>query len=293
VWVDRQGRQSLVDSTWFGSFNHVVLSPDGSHMAVTIASNDGDAVWVKKLPEGSLTRLTPDGPSDRPVWLPDGRSVAYLATRNSKRTSFISRADGSIGEQPLNKSRQSLDEVTFAPDGRSIIYRTEGTTVNTRKLFYAPNNPDSVPRPLLRTPYDNFGATISPNGKWMACVSTESKQNQVYVRPYPSVDSARWTISINGGSEPLWAHNGRELFFRTQEGTLMSVPVETSGQFRAGTPVKLFSDPALLLDEYHRGYDIDASDKRFLMVRTSLRGSQLLGLVMNWGSQVSKLTAKR
>jgi serine/threonine-protein kinase len=293
VWVGRDGTQSIADSTWFGSFNHPVLSPDGSRIAVTVSAEDGDAVWVKRLPNGALTRLTPDGPSDRPVWSPDGRSVAYLAARNGKRTSFISRADGSIGEQPLNKSRQSLDEVTFAPDGKSIVYRTEGTSANTRKLLYAANDPDSAMRPLLKTPFDNFGATISPNGKWIAYVSTESKQNQVYVRPYPSVDSARWTISTNGGSEPLWAHNGKELFYRTQDGVLMSVPVETAGEFRAGTPVKLFSDPSLLVDEYHRGYDIDASDQRFIMVRTSLRGSQLLGLVMNWGSQVNALTIKR
>ena len=291
VWVARDGKQSSIDSAWVGSFNSPALSPDGTRMALTISGDDGDAVWVKKLPNGSLTRLTPDGPSDRPVWSPDGRSVAFLATRNGRRTSFISRADGSIGEQPLNKSRQPLDEVSFAPDGRSVIYRSEGTSTNTRKLYYAANDPDSAIRPLLKTAYDNFGAVISPNGKWIAYVSTESKRDQVYVRPYPSVDSARWTISVDGGIEPLWGHNGKELFYR-REGAMMSVPVETTGEFRAGTPVKLFTDPALLFDEYHRTYDIDAGDQRFIMVRTSLRGSQVLGIVMNWGSQVAALTAK-
>ncbi|MEO5589960.1 MAG: hypothetical protein ABIS03_10275, partial [Gemmatimonadaceae bacterium] len=254
--------------------------------------NDGDAVWVKRLPSGSLTRLTPNGPSDRPVWTPDGRSVAYLAARNTKRTSFLSRADGSSDELPLNKSRQPLDEVTLSPDARSIVYRTEGAGGNTRKLLFASANPDSAMRPLLVTAYDNFGAAISPNGKWIAYVSTESRKNQIYVRPYPSVDSARWTISVNGGAEPLWAHSGKELFFRTQAGDVMSVPVETQGEFRAGTPVKLFTSPSFLGDEYHRAYDIDGNDKQFMMVRTSLRGSGFLGLVLNWGAEVAKLTAK-
>jgi serine/threonine-protein kinase len=291
VWVGRDGKQSQVDSTWLGSFTYPALSPDGSRLALTISGDDGDAVWVKKLPDGSLTRLTPDGPSDRAVWSPDGRSVAYLAARNGKRTSFISRADGSTDEQPLNKSRQGLDEVTLSPDGRTVIYRTEGIGANTRKLFVGANDPDSAIRPLLKTPYDNFGATISPNGKWLAYVSTESRNPQVYVRPYPSVDSARWTISIDGGVEPLWSHNGRELFYR-KEDAVMSVQVQTAGEFRAETPVKLFSDPALLLDEYHRTYDVDPADQHFIMVRTSLRGSDLLGLVMNWGSQVARLTGK-
>lgn len=124
-------------------------------------------------------------------------------------------------------------------------------------------------------------------------MSTESRQTQIYVRPFPSVDSARWTISVNGGEEPLWAHNGRELFFRTRAGELMSVPVETQREFHAGTPTRLFVNPALQLDEYHRAYDISPDDRQFIMVRTSLRGSQSLGLAMNWGAEVERLTTKQ
>ncbi len=293
VWVARDGKETPVDTTWLGAFNHPALSPDGSRLAMTISVDDGDAVWVKRLPSGSLTRLTPNGPSDRPVWTPDGKSVAYLATRKAKRSSWMSRADGSSDEQPLNRSRQSLDEVSFSPAGGGIVFRTEGTSASTRKLLFAPNVGDSAMRPLIRTDYDNFGAVISPNGKWIAYLSNESRQNQVYVRPFPSVDSARWTVSVNGGEEPLWAHNGRELFFRTQAGELMSVPVETQGEFHAGTPTRLFINPGLQLDEYHRAYDISPDDRQFIMVRTSLGGSQSLGLVLNWGAEVERLTTKQ
>jgi hypothetical protein len=106
---------------------------------MTIVGNDGSSVWVKRLPNGSLTRLTLTGTSDRPTWTPDGRSVAYLGSRGGggKRTAWMRRADGSNEEQLVNRKAPQLDEISFSPDGRLTILRTIGTAANSRKLLIA------------------------------------------------------------------------------------------------------------------------------------------------------------
>ena len=201
------------------------------------------------------------------------------------------RADGSNDEQPLNPKAPQLDEVTYSPDGRLAILRTIGTAANTRKLLIA-TSPDTAPKPLVRTDYDNYGAVISPNGKWMAYGSNESHQDEVYVRPFPAVDSARWTISVSGGIEPMWSRSGRELFFRTRSGDMMAVPVAAGIAFQAGTPAKLFTAPHLLASERHHAYDISLNDQQFIMIRNSQKNAQTLGVVVNWGAEIKRLTRK-
>jgi len=291
VLVSRNGTVTPIDSTWVGHFMDPTLSPDGTKLAIAISGNDGNGVWVKRLPNGSVTRLTLKGTSDRPTWSPDGRTVAYLGTRDGKRTVWMRRADGSNDEQLLNRKAPQLDEVSFSPDGRFTILRTVGTIANSRKLLLA-TSPDSAPKPLVHTDYDNYAAVISPNGRWVAYGSNESHQDEVYVRPFPAVDSARWTISVSGGTEPMWSRSGRELFFRTSAGDMMAVPVSTGTSFQAGTPVKLFTAPHLLRSERHHAYDISLNDQQFIMVRNSQKSAHSLGVVVNWGSEIKRLTRK-
>ena len=288
VWVGRDGVETPIDSTWTGAFSDVSLSPDGSRLATTIASEEGSAVWVKRLPNGSLTRLSFGGAADRPAWTPDGRTVGYLATHDEKRTAWMRRADGSDEERSVNSKAPQLDEITFSPDGRMTVFRSQGTVANSRKLLVATFGVDSAPRPLVHTEYDNFGPVLSPNGKWLAYTSNESRQNEVYVRPFPSVDSARWTVSVNGGAEPRWSRSGRELFYRTIAGDVMTVPIATGEIFQPGTPAKLFQITHLLSDPYHQVYDVGIDDKRFVMVRTSQRNAQTLGVVINWGTEIRR-----
>jgi eukaryotic-like serine/threonine-protein kinase len=291
VWVSRNGTETPVDSGWTGPFSDLSLSPDGTRLAMTIAGNDGAAVWVKRLPGGSVTQLTLSGTSDRPTWSPDGHAVAYLGNRGGRRTAWMRRADGSNDEQPVNGKSPQLDEISLPPKGALTVLRTLGSAANTRKLLLA-MSPDSTPRQLLHTDYDNFAAVISPDGKWMAYASNESHQNEIYVRPFPAVDSARWTISVSGGTEPMWAHSGRELFFRAKSGDMMAVPVVTGNTFEAGTPVKLFNASHYVADDRHHEYDVSPDDQKFIVVRNSQKNSQTLGVVVNWGADIKRLSRK-
>jgi Tol biopolymer transport system component len=202
------------------------------------------------------------------------------------------RADGSNDEELVNRAAPALDEITFAPNGKTTVLRSLGTGDGTRKLLVA-MGPDSAVRPLVRTDFDNYAAVLSPNGKWLAYGSNESKDNEVYVRPFPAVDSARWTISVSGGAEPMWSRSGRELFFRTPAGDMMAVPVSTGDVFQAGTPVKLFTSPHLLADDRHHAYDVSLDDKQFVMVRNSQKNAQILGVVVNWGSEIDRLSNRK
>jgi serine/threonine-protein kinase len=136
---------------------------------------------------------------------------------------------------------------------------------------------------------------ISPDGRWLAYQSNESSQDEIYVRPFPSVADGRWPISTGGGSQPLWARNGRELFYR-HGNSLLSVPVETTTTFRAGTPTTLFegaylSPPVGLAG---RTYDVSGDGQRFLMIKDAPAGdpnapSASIVVVLNWTEELKRL----
>jgi len=289
VWVNRRdGTISPVDTTWMGTFTQVALSPDGSRLAVAVSGQEESSIWVKRLPGGPLTRLTlrGSGPSDRPEWLPDGSSVAYLATRQGKRVPWMQRADGSGEARTVVQGSAQWDEVTFSPDGHWTVLRTLGSAAGTRKLFIAAMGSDSAPHQLLATTYDNFAPTLSPDGRWLAYVSVESGQNEVYVRPFPNVDSARWTVSVGGGAQPRWAHSGTELFYRTERGAMMVVPITTKPTFHSGTPTTVFSNTQISTDAFHRSYDVARDDQRFIMILGTGTESQAIGVVLNWAAEL-------
>ena len=136
---------------------------------------------------------------------------------------------------------------------------------------------------------------ISPDGRWLAYQSNESNQDEIYVRPFPSVGDGRWPISTGGGTQPLWAPNGRELFYR-HGNSLLSVPVETTRTFSAGTPTTVFegpyfSPPAGLAG---RTYDVSRDGQRFLMIKDAPAGdpnaaAASIVVVLNWTEELKRL----
>jgi serine/threonine-protein kinase len=290
VWVDRSGRQTPVDTTMRGNFGGVALSPDGSQIAVTKAEAGETQIWVKQLPTGAFTRLSFDVTNaDRPVWTPDGRKVGFLATRNNRRKAWVRRADGSDSAQAASPGDTQLDEVSFDPLGRYTLYRSQGGALGSRRLMMARNGVDTTTRVLLESRYDNFGMELSPDGQWLAYVSNESGVSEVYVRPFPSVDSARIAISVGGGMEPVWRRDGTELFYRNSRGDMYAVPVTTGHHFGRGTPKLLFLNTGLASEEYHRSYDVHPDGKRFLMLGSGGRDAPELDLILNWRAELEKL----
>jgi Tol biopolymer transport system component len=284
VWVDRSGHQAPVDST-LTNVSSFALSPNGNEIAVARTVSGNNQVWVKNLATGSLSRLSFDmANADRPTWTPDGRRVAFLGVRDGRRMAWVRRADGSDNAQPASPGETRLDEIAYDPLGRYTLLRTEGAGAGSRHLLVVKNGVDTVPRTLVQSRFDNFAMTVSPNGQWLAYASNESGTNEVYVRPFPNVDSARFVISAGGGASPVWRRDGTELFFRSSRGDMFAVPVTTTHGFVTGTPKLLFSASALAEEENYRRYDVHPDGQRFLMATPGAMDATHLNVIFNWGA---------
>ena len=153
---------------------------------------------------------------------------------------------------------------------------------------------DSPPEDLIATEAAEFQPEVSPDGHWMAYASTESGRFEVYVRPFPDVDDGKWQISRDGGLAPVWAPDGRELFFRTKGGAeMLVVAVDTEPVFNPGNPEVLFTAPYRAAQGRGRPWDV-AADGRFLMIKDSGSGQEAGGpsqinVVLNWTEELTRL----
>jgi serine/threonine-protein kinase len=281
VWMDREGRMTPVDSNWrFASSGNSgwALSPDGDRLAIKLNSGGQQDIWVRDLRNRTLQRVSFEPTDDiRPRWTPDGRGITYVAGPLSlDLDAYERRADGTGGPALLADLESTIYEAVRSPDGEWLVLRVGGSTVVStgRDIWIKHADPDSVPRPLLDSPADERAVALSPDGRWIAYQSDASGQNEVYVRPFPDVTAGQWQISVGGGSAPLWARDGRELYYVNPALDLVAVDL-TRGPTRAGARKTLFSMLGLRLSTNYTWFDIHP-DGRFLMVRESLSEGRLI-----------------
>ncbi len=293
VWVDRAGRLTPVDSAWRSQFGNVALAPDGAHLAVAVTAGDGEQIWVKRLPSGPLTRLTFGASSNsRPSWTPDGRRIGFVSNRsNGRRNAWVQRFDGSAEAESLMAHPRQVDEVVWAPDGRTVLARVGSGGAGTRDLVAMTPGAGSAPRALVSSGFDEFAVDVSPDGRWFAYASNESGRNEVYVRRLDDPGAGRTQVSVDGADEPRWAHNGRELFLRSRRGEMLVADVTLGATFAAQPPRVLFRVPNLGTDPYGRLYDVARDDQRFVMVNLVANEVGNLVLVLNWFDELRARTA--
>lgn len=245
TWFDRNGTVLGVVSKP-GNYFDLALSPDESKVAVQLWDLLGgnSDIWILDPGRNLSSRLT-FGASveDDPVWSPDGKWVLFSSSKEGTPNLYRKLATGTGSEELVLASPLPLYSNDWSPDGKSIIFNRQNPGKGF-DIWAVPAEGKSESYPLVETEFDEWLARISPDGKFMAYASNESGRFEVYVRGYSgtaeSSASGKWQISPNGGSQPVWRRDGRELYYISPGKTLMAVPVNAGEMFEYGTPQPLF-----------------------------------------------------
>ena len=282
TWVDRTGKE-LPMATAPGGYFDVRLSPDDTRIAL---SANGD-IWIWTIANETLTKLTltTEAVEYNPIWTTDGFVVFDTADATSRRV-VKKAADGSGPTTEVAKA-PGYPEI-LSRDGRKLVYHTQSNV----GMLLSLDSP-TTERPLVGGKAQAFNADLSPNEKWIAYQSDESGQNEIIVKPFPSLEGG-WQVSTGGGAHPLWARNGGELFYIDRKGMLVAVPVQTDGQFAFAKGTPLFQAGQYYFN-VARNYDVTKDGRRFVFTRTVSDGRARVPLtvVTNWFNEVrAKVGAK-
>ena len=298
AWVDRHGASQALAAPP-RSYSGPRLSPDGRRVVVyTLGPH---LVWSVDIPRGALSPVTVDGPSDHGVFSPDGKRIVFRsAAGGSEGNLYWKAADGSGAAERLTTSARSQTPSSWSPDGTTLAFVEEGESQGFFQFdIRVLSMNDRSTRAVIHTAANEVTPEFSPDGQWLAYVSNESGRHEVYVQPYPG-PGERHLISTNGGEQPAWSENGRELFY-VQGGlmnppagvpTLMSVKVETTRAFRAGTPEVVFESPDLSTP-WGRNYDVAPDGQRLLLTlkkepTTNPAPTQMI-FVQHWFEELKRL----
>jgi serine/threonine-protein kinase len=290
VWVDRQGREEPLGAEQL-TYIHVALSPDGTHVATTVAEAANTDIWIYDIERGTSTRFTFDPAEDRyPIWTTNGRRIVFRSDRG--QGALLWRlADGTGPAETLLSMAEYIFPYAFSPDG-SLLAFTQIDPETDADIHLLSFQDEATSRPLIQEPFGQTAPSISPDGRWLAYQSRESGRQEVYVRPFPNVDEGKWQISTTGGRFPLWGPDGRELFYRG-EGAMMVVPVDTEPAFTPGQPATLFPDR--YWRESGPTYSLSPDGKRLLMIKEAFRSgaaSPQIYVVLSWFEELNRLVPR-
>jgi Tol biopolymer transport system component len=251
-------------------------------------------LWVLEPARGTRTRVTFNGTVRFfPIWTRDGAQLTYADNSGAANQIWMTQADGTGRPKALTTADTRRFPTSWSPDGRVLLMHVGGADAQHPRDIWqldTSRNP-SVLSPLIEGPFQERGGLFSPDGHWVAYVSNKSGQDEIYIRPYPG-PGLETVVSVNGGKEPVWGPNGRELVYRSDR-RLMSVSIDTSGAApKIGTPVALFDAPYATdtwgTDGAVANYDIAPDGQSFFFVSTQRTGSEppRLHLVLNWADHL-------
>jgi Tol biopolymer transport system component/predicted Ser/Thr protein kinase len=285
VWVDQKGTEQPVTNLQF-PFSAARLSPDGQRIAY-FAQRGGYHIWVYDLSRGTNSLVTAEEEALWPIWSPDGKRLLFASQKTPVANLFWQPYDGSSSMERLIESEYPQLPSSWSSDGKSVaLVEARPDTgfdiaildVDSGKLT-----------PFLNSQFSEAYPEFSPDGRWMAYTSNESTRGEVYVRQFPG-PGMKYQISNEGGSAPLWARDGKQLFYRC--GTqVWVVDVETDGGFSTSKPRLLFEKSGYSAGAGLRAWDLSLDGQQFLMVRVEQREptpvTEMI-LIQNWFEELKE-----
>ena len=292
VWVERDGTAREIQPGWgtqgTPNFSSLALSPNGDRLAISIPASEGTTdLWVKQLPTGPLSRLTFEGRiNHRATWSPNGESLRFLSNRAGTYDLWTKRADGSGTAELVLDQGADIWGARYSSDGTWLVLR-EGA-FQLGDIYAIRPGVDSVAVPLEVTEFGEVSISLSPNDRWLAYVSNNTGRDEVYVRPFPpDAGSGLVQVSSDGGTGPVWAHSGRELFYRNGANELVAVQVTEDPTFATVQEAVLFPMDGYLTATGHAMYDVSPDDQSFVMLRISDEDAATeLIWVENWAPEI-------
>jgi Tol biopolymer transport system component len=272
VWVSRDGVEQFLAAPPH-DYEAPRISPDARQVAVSVKGE----IWLYDLSRETLTQLTHQGNKDesnRPVWTPDGKRIAFCSDKEGSTNIYWQLADGSGGIERLTNSESTNVPMSISADGQTLAFHELNHYTGIDIWIYDVwmlRLSDRKAQRFLRSKLQAATPRFSPDGRWLAYISNESGGYEVYVLPYPG-PGRTVQISQGGGTEPAWNPNGRELFYRYQgfgsQGKMMAVDIATEPSFTASNPRMLFEGAYLGSRSAEvPNYDVSADGQRFLMVK--------------------------
>lgn len=280
-WFDRSGKQ-IAQAGTTGQLLGVVLSADDKRVAISrvdYQSGSSD-IWI--IDQDRETRFTFDPANDQsPAWSPDGSQIAFNSSRSGVFDLYVKSASGAGNEELLYQSNITKGPHDWSPDGRYIVYGNLDPKTNV-DLWILPMFGDRKPFVFLNTPFQENQGRFSPNGRWLAYESNESGTAQIYVRPFPPA-GGQWMVSTNGGVQPRWRADGKELFYIAADRKLMVADVkEDDGTVTFGSPKPLF-ETRTIPGFPGNIYDVSRDGQRFVIITPIEEASPSpLTVILNW-----------
>jgi eukaryotic-like serine/threonine-protein kinase len=287
TWLDRHGK-TVGTLGPPGRYDQLSLSPDGKRLVFerTDPSLTTSDIYLVELATGAFSRFTFDPASEsNPVWSADGTRIAFSANRTGEYNIYWKASNGALGEERVLESKHLELPVGWSPDQKYLVYEDSAPSTDYDFWLLPLTGEARTPQPyIVGSGNQQFGG-VSPDGRWFVYESDETGRHEIYVQSFPSAGS-KWQITNEGGFQPQWRRDGRELFYLAPNRKIMAVATELSPTFHAGAPQPLFEAPINMngIEDSSARFTFSSDGQRVLVIaEVGEKGvSSGIRVVANW-----------